>query len=338
LISPNVLGGFSGNGNNAGNGAFGLTIGGGGFSGFDNQATDDYGTVAGGAANAAGNLDADPENAPYTMVGGGFHNIASGYAGAVAGGEFNTASGTDSTVAGGHINTAESEADTVSGGHGNTARGSSSTVAGGYGNTASGGASTVPGGSSNTASGSYSFAAGTQAKAIQDGAFVWGDNTLVNLTSPGANTFTVRASGGIWLGTNSSPAIGLDHFIDTSTGAFLSSSGTWTNNSDRAKKHDLRRLSTKRVLAKVARMPITSWSYKAEKPSVRHIGPMAQDFYKAFGLGLDDKHITTIDEGGVALAAIQGLYRKNQSLERKNAALSARLARLERAVAFLRRD
>ena len=86
-------------------------------------------------------------------------------------------------------------------------------------------------------------------------------------------------------------------------------------------------------------MPITSWSYKAEKPSVRHIGPMAQDFYKAFGLGLDEKHITTIDEGGVALAAIQGLHQRNQTLtarltksERVNAALSARLARLERLI------
>ena len=79
------------------------------------------------------------------------------------------------------------------------------------------------------------------------------------------------------------------------------------------------------VLEKVARMPITSWSYKAEKPSVRHIGPMAQDFYKAFGLGLDNKHITTIDEGGVALAAIQGLYRQNQALQRQNRTLRAQL-------------
>jgi hypothetical protein len=60
---------------------------------------------------------------------------------------------------------------------------------------------------------------------------------------------------------------------------------------------------------------------------------VAQDFYKAFGLGLDDKHITTIDEGGVALAAIQGLYRQNQALRRQNRSLNARLTRLERAVA-----
>ena len=44
---------------------------------------------------------------------------------------------------------------------------------------------------------------------------------------------------------------------------------------------------------------------------------MAQDFQSEFGLdGADDKHISIIDEGGVALAAIQGL---NQKLEQKDA-------------------
>ena len=107
------------------------------------------------------------------------------------------------------------------------------------------------------------------------------------------------------------------HFLETSTGGYLSTGGAWTNASDRAKKHDFRSLDKRSVLEKVAGIPITSWSYKAEKPSVRHIGPMAQDFYKAFALGLDNKHITTIDEGGVALAAIQGLYRQNQALEHR---------------------
>ena len=113
----------------------------------------------------------------------------------------------------------------------------------------------------------------------------------------------MRAGGGIWLGaTTSSPAITSGHFIDTSTGAYLTSTGTWTSVSDRAHKHGVRPLDKSTLLRKVGRLPITSWSYKAEKPTIRHIGPMAQDFYKAFGLGLDNKHITTIDEGGVALA------------------------------------
>jgi hypothetical protein len=146
------------------------------------------------------------------------------------------------------------------------------------------------------------------------------------------------------LGTTSTPSIAAGHFVDTSTGAFLSSAGAWTNNSDRAKKHDLRALNAGTILNKVARMPVTSWSYKAEKPSVRHIGPTAQDFYSAFGLGLDNKHITTIDEGGVALAAIQGLYRQNQALQRENRTLrdqlgaqNVRLTRLEHTVSALSR-
>ena len=44
---------------------------------------------------------------------------------------------------------------------------------------------------------------------------------------------------------------------------------------------------------------------------------MAQDFYAAFGLGTDEKHITPLDANGIALAAIQGLntIRKQQAEE-----------------------
>jgi dTDP-4-amino-4,6-dideoxygalactose transaminase len=48
------------------------------------------------------------------------------------------------------------------------------------------------------------------------------------------------------------------------------------------------------------------------------MGVMAQDFYAAFGIGEDERHITTIDADGVAFAAIQGL---NEKLETENAAL-----------------
>ena len=67
------------------------------------------------------------------------------------------------------------------------------------------------------------------------------------------------------------------------------------------------------VLAKVAQLPISRWSYKSEH-GVRHVGPMAQDFYAAFGVGEDDKHITSIDEDGVALAAIKALHTENADL------------------------
>jgi hypothetical protein len=179
------------------------------------------------------------------------------------------------------------------------------------------------------------------ARATEDGSFVWSDLGSFAVTSPAANSFSVRATGGIWLGTTSSPSIPAGRFLNTSTGGYLSSAGAWTNSSDRARKRDFRPLNTRRVLEQVARMPIRSWSYKAERRSVRHIGPVAQDFHKAFGLGLDDKHITTVDESGVALAAVQGLYRQNRALRRENrglhAELSAQARRLTRLEHLLNR-
>lgn len=84
------------------------------------------------------------------------------------------------------------------------------------------------------------------------------------------------------------------------------------------------------VLRRVARLPIETWSYRGE--SVRHLGPMAQDFAAAFGLGADDRHIHALDAAGVALAAIQGLHalaeaqaRRLGALERESHALRTEL-------------
>jgi hypothetical protein len=110
-----------------------------------------------------------------------------------------------------------------------------------------------------------------------------------------------------------------------SNGARLTKGGVWTNNSDRNLKTDFRAVSGAEVLRRLDAMPITNWSYKTEGEGVRHIGPMAQDFAAAFRVGSDDTHITTIDESGVALAAIQQLYRENQELKAAVAALQRRL-------------
>jgi len=75
----------------------------------------------------------------------------------------------------------------------------------------------------------------------------------------------------------------------------------------------------------VATLPIERWSYKSER-GVRHVGPMAQDFYAAFRVGEDDKHITSIDEDGVALSAIKALHARVRSLGAENVQLRARLA------------
>ena len=105
---------------------------------------------------------------------------------------------------------------------------------------------------------------------------------------------------------------------------------TWQNGSDRNSKENFAAIKPADVLARVAALPITEWKYKVEPDGTEHLGPMAQDFHAAFGLnGPDDKHIATVDEEGVALAAIQGL---NQKLNEKDAEIEA----LQQSVAELK--
>jgi hypothetical protein len=107
--------------------------------------------------------------------------------------------------------------------------------------------------------------------------------------------------------------------------------------SDRNAKHDVVPVDTDRVLASVAAMSITEWSYNDDATAARHIGPMAQDFHAAFQTGSSDKCIPTVDENGVALAAIQALYRRvgqideeTRALREENARLRVELERLHR--------
>lgn len=74
---------------------------------------------------------------------------------------------------------------------------------------------------------------------------------------------------------------------------------------------------------------MATWNYSADDPSIRHIGPMAQDFAAVFGVGADDRHIHPIDGQGVALAAVQGLVLDLERLRDENDVLAARVAALE---------
>ena len=100
-------------------------------------------------------------------------------------------------------------------------------------------------------------------------------------------------------------------------------------------KRNIRPVDGKDILSKLAHIPISRWSYKAQDPQIEHIGPMAQDFYSAFGLGEDDKHISTIDPDGVALAAIQGLYEMVQEKDAQIAAQQQQIVTLESRLAAL---
>jgi hypothetical protein len=100
--------------------------------------------------------------------------------------------------------------------------------------------------------------------------------------------------------------------------------------SDRALKANFGSVDAADMLARVRELPIATWNYRHDDPAVRHIGPMAQDFAAAFGVGADDRHIHPLDGQGVALAAIQGLAAELERLHEENARLAERVAALER--------
>jgi hypothetical protein len=129
------------------------------------------------------------------------------------------------------------------------------------------------------------------------------------------------------------PGVG-PNLMTMSNGAALTAGGVWANASDRNLKTGFQAINSAAVLRDLSAMPISTWSYKSEGDTVRHLGPTAQDFAAAFHLGQDDKHITTLDESGVALAAIQELYRENQEVYRENQELKQRLAVLEARISF----
>ena len=332
---------------NAASAAYATIAGGGwstpGNSATANRVTDDYGTVGGGGNNQAGDNAGTTADRTFATVGGGLSNTASGYLSTVGGGQSNTASanwtiiaggsfniasqlwgvvggggsnqalgqgdtvggglsnisgGATATVAGGRENVSTGTYSSVGGGKSNAAQAVAATVAGGESNTAAAWAA-VPGGHSNQAGGSYSLAAGRRAKANHSGAFVWADSTDADFTSDGANKFLVRASGGTAIYSNS----GLTAGVTLAAGG-----GSWSSVSDRNLKENVAEVDARDILERLARVPVTTWNYKSQDDSIRHMGPMGQDFHSAFGIGEVDTKIGTIDADGVALAAIQGLY------------------------------
>jgi len=100
--------------------------------------------------------------------------------------------------------------------------------------------------------------------------------------------------------------------------------------SDRNVKRDIVPVDPQAVLEGIARVPVATWSYKSDDPSIHHMGPMAQDLYGAFGLGNTDKAYSPVDASGIAFAAIQALYERTKEQD-------ARIEKLERENAALRR-
>lgn len=232
-------------------------------------------------------------NSRQSVIAGGAGNSINGWYSTVGGGDTQRLTGDNVTISGGGINTA--------------GPGRGAAIGGGLYNTASGEGATVPG--------------GQRGQATHDGSFVWsGDTSGETTASFGDHTFTIRCEGGAQFYTANG----------TTTGVSLAAgTGTWTSLSDRNAKANFEKVNAADVLAKVAAMPVMTWNYKTQAEEIRHIGPTAQDFRAAFGVGESDTGITTVDADGVALAAIQGLVEELKDRDQQMADRDAKIGELE---------
>lgn len=144
----------------------------------------------------------------------------------------------------------------------------------------------------------------------RSGSMVFADASTTNyMGSTANNQFVVRAAGGYRLYTNSAVSAG----VSLSAGA-----GSGNNLSDRNVKRDFSPIDPERVLTQLARLPVTSWRYAEEDSSVRHVGPMAQDWQELvsgpLGLNDDDRHINQGDFDGANLLAVIALEARTRQL------------------------
>src|SRR5260370_270876 len=347
-FSPNILGRVSGVVAGVGGGTM---AGGGPGGGRSSVVTDDLGKIGGGIFNQAGDGAGTTFDKPYATVGGGNNNTAGGSFSTVGGGTLNTAGGSSSFVGGGTVNNAHGSRATGAGGAGNAANNNFDVVGGGYGNQTSGVKTTIAGGGRTndadattgnrvtddfgTVGGGGNNQAGDNMGTTSDrpyatvaggfGNIASGDTSTIAGGSQNAASGQISFVGGGFATKATAPAATVGGaifypFYDISTGVRLfSGGGGWASLSDRNVKEHFTPVDRWQLLARVLALPITTWKYKSQAASIRHIGPMAQDFHAAFDVGEDDKHITEIDEGGVALAAIQGLNQKmEEELQKKN--------------------
>ncbi|HEU4561617.1 MAG TPA: tail fiber domain-containing protein [Longimicrobium sp.] len=141
----------------------------------------------------------------------------------------------------------------------------------------------------------------------------------IRATADGQATW--RVPGGFRIFTNTAATVG----VQVNAGG-----SSWNVISDRNRKQDFLSVDGEDLLARLRIVPVTTWRYQDEQDrTVRHIGPMAQDWQRAFGFSADGTTINMSDFDGVNLAAIQALATRTERLQAENAELRAQNQQLE---------
>lgn len=160
------------------------------------------------------------------------------------------------------------------------------------------------------------------------GAFVWGDESTTNFVQAQANNeFRIRAAGGVRLRTSAAAnnAVG----VSGNTGCDLpAGSGTFSCSSSRTIKENFADVSRAEVLQRLRELPIQTWNFTSAPAADRHLGPVAEDFFAAFGLGTSESSIGVQDLAGIGLVGVQALADRSDAIDARVAALEAQNAAL----------
>jgi hypothetical protein len=131
-----------------------------------------------------------------------------------------------------------------------------------------------------------------------------------------ANQFRVRARGVTWFYSNSSQTTGV---------TLASNSNAWASTCDSLNKEDFREVDRRELLEQLAALRVRNYKMRDQDDGTRHIGPVAQDFHAAFGVGENNTSINMADADGVLFAAVQALYEQNLAQQAEIEALKAAL-------------
>ena len=323
--------------------------------GTNNGAIGSFSTAFGFSTTARGNfsisMGRNTQATGDTSTAMGYNTIASGNT-STAMGHTTKATGLSATamgqlsIASGQISTAIGAGCVASGDY-SVAMGASATASG-FSSVAMGGSAIASGytstalGYRTTASGSTSVAMGSNVNTNnQQGSFFFGDSDPHSKgirISGVADEFAARFNGGYYFITGD---VGSDIGVRVQPGG-----NSWSTISDINRKENFEPVNGEDFLKKIATFDLSSWNYKGQNvKTFRHYGPMAQEFYKAFGkdeygtIGCDTL-INQQDFLGVNLIAIQALEKRTEEnkketegLKKENGTLKARLEKLEKILA-----
>ena len=352
-ITAGRLNTIAGGTRNRASGDFGA-IGG----GYENTVSESGGVIAGGEQNQA--------TARAAAVSGGISNRATGPTSTVTGGIFNSAFGDSATVLGGQFNVARGQSAIAAGvgadathDHsfvwaGRPAAGAvafPSSQAGEFAALAPGGVRFVTAidefgnylqtvsidtegrlGFGNTTRQMLNLYSASYGIGVQPDTMYFRSNSHYAWYAGGSHSDTALSSGLPFNGgvlmtlTNGTPS-----GLPSVTG--LARAQSFVSTSDREAKEAFQPVDERGVLEALVAMPVNTWSYRTEGEEIRHIGPTAQDFRAAFGVGYDERTIATVDADGVALAAIKGLAQVVAEKDRRIAELEAKARELEATAA-----